>query len=222
MSFSPKFLALGMLSFCLALPNLSYANSSTDFSNSGGTLAGTNAGLSLSGSALIAVNGYGGGGLVTGDLGTVSFTTGALTGGTLQMGGTFAAGGSFTIDGNGTGGLPDGVLFSGSFSGPVTWTLATLANGTHNYTLTGVVTGTMGGSSVNGVSVQLTINTGKGYFNGSTTISGGDTTVEASVPEPSTLAMFGIGAFALAGTLRRKLLLTREVGKSAASLTERI
>jgi hypothetical protein len=209
MSFSPKFLALALLGFCLMLPKLSYANSGTDFSNSGGTLSGTNAGLSLTGSALIAVDGYNGGGLVTGDLGTVSFTTGALTGGSLQMGGTFAAGGTFAIDGNGTGGLPDGVLFSGTFSGPVSWTLTTLANGTHNYTLTGVVTGTMGGSSVNGVTVQLTINTGKGYFNGSTTISGGDTTVEASVPEPSTLALFGIGAIALAGKLRRKALATR-------------
>lgn len=206
MSYSPKFLAPALLAFCLMLPNLSYANSTTDFSNSGGTLSGTNAGLALSGSALIAVDGYNGGGLVTGDLGSVTFTTGALTGGSLQMGGTFAAGGTFAIDGNGTGGLPDGVLFSGSFSGPVTWTLTTLANGTHNYTLTGVVTGTMGGSSVNGVTVQLTINTGKGYFNGSTTISGGDTTVAGSVPEPSTLAMFGIGALALAGTLRRKVL----------------
>jgi hypothetical protein len=209
MNFSPKFLALALLGFCLMLPKLSYANSGTDFSNSGGTLSGTNAGLSLTGSALIAVDGYNGGGLVTGDLGTVSFTTGALTGGSLQMGGTFAAGGTFAIDGNGTGGLPDGVLFSGTFCGPVSWTLTTLANGTHNYTLTGVVTGTMGGSSVNGVTVQLTINTGKGYFNGSTTISGGDTTVEASVPEPSTLALFGIGAIALAGKLRRKALATR-------------
>lgn len=209
MSFSSKFLALALLGFCLMLPNLSYANSSTDFSNSGGTLSGTNAGLSLSGSALIAVDGYNGGGLVTGDLGTVSFTTGALTGGSLQMGGTFAAGGTFTIDGNGTGGLPDGVLFSGTFSGPVSWTLTTLANGTHNYTLTGVVTGTMGGSNVNGVTVQLTINTGKGYFNGSTTISGGDTTVETSVPEPSTLALFGAGTMFLAGTLRRKALAVR-------------
>jgi hypothetical protein len=59
--------------------------------------------------------------------------------------------------------------------------------------------------SVNGVTVQLTINTGKGFFNGSTTISGGDTTV-ASVPEPSTLALFGTGAFAFAGALRRKIL----------------
>jgi hypothetical protein len=64
----------------------------------------------------------------------------------------------------------------------------------------------MGGTSVNGVSVQLTINTGKGYFNGSTTISGGDTTVAAAVPEPSSLALLGTGALAFAGTLRRKIL----------------
>jgi hypothetical protein len=189
------------------LPNLSFATSNTDFSNGGGTLSGTNAGLSLTGSILNAVIGYNGGGLITGDLGTVSFTTGALSSGSLQMGGTFDSGGTFTIDGNGTGGLPNGVLFSGTFSGSVTWTLTTLANGTHNYTLTGVVTGTMGGASVNGVTVQLTINTGRGYFNGSTTISGGDTTVTGSVPESSTLALtlFGTGTIALAGVLRRRV-----------------
>ncbi len=207
MRLSGKFLlpALLLLS-CLMLPSSSFANSTTDFSNSGGTLSGTNAGLTLTGSTLIAVTGFNGGGIVTGNLGTVTFTTGALSGGSLQMGGNFAPGGTFTIDGNGSGGLPNGVLFSGTFSGTVSWTLTTLANGTHNYTLTGVVTGMMGGTSVNGVTVQLTINTGKGYFNGSTTISGGDTTVAASVPEPSTLALFGTGAFAFAGAIRRKIL----------------
>jgi hypothetical protein len=210
MRWSRKFLFAALLALsCMLLPSVSFATSGTDFSNSGGTLAGTNAGLSLTGSILIAVDGYNGGGLVTGDLGTVSFTTGALTSGSLQMGGTLASGGTFTIDGNGTGGLPNGVLFSGTFSGPVTWTLTTLANGTHNYTLTGVVTGTMSGSTVNGVSVQLTINTGRGFFNGSTTISGGDTTVAASVPEPSTLALFGGGTFALAGLLRRRAFALR-------------
>ena len=207
MSLSRKFLvAAPLLLLCLMLPSLSFATSSTDFSNSGGTLSGTSAGLSLTGSTLIAVIGFNGGGLVTGDLGTVSFSTGALSSGSLQMGGTFGSGGTFTIDGNGTGGLPNGVLFSGTFSGSVTWTLTTLANGTHNYTLTGVVTGTMGGASVNGVTVQLTINTGEGFFNGSTTISGGDTTVAGSVPEPSTLTIFGTGIFAVAGALRRKVL----------------
>jgi len=121
------------------------------------------------------------------------------------MGGTLAAGGMFEIDGNGTNGVANGVLFSGSFSGPSTWALTTLADGTHNYTLTGIVTGTMNGASVEAVTVQLTINTGKGFFDGSTLIAGGDTTTVSSVPEPSSLALFGTGAMGLLGMMRRKL-----------------
>jgi hypothetical protein len=187
----------------LALPMAAFANNSVDFTNSGGTLSGTSTGLSLTGSELIAVNGLGSLGLVTGDLGTLSFSTGALTSGSLQMGGTFAAGGSFVITGNGSG-VPNGTIFSGTFSGPVTWTLVTLANGTHNYTLTGTVSGSwMGGSGTySGATVQLTINTGKGFFNGSTTISSGDTNV--TVPEPGTLGLLGTGLIGLAGALRRK------------------
>src|ERR1700686_1865568 len=147
----------------LALPMAVFADSGVDYSNSGGTLAGTNSGLSLSGSVLIAVNGLNGGGLITGNnLGSVTFSTGALASGSLQMGGTFAAGGNFTITGNGTNGIPNGTIFTGTFNGPVTWTLVTLANGTHNYTMTGTVTGSLGTFSTNGVTVQLTINTGKG------------------------------------------------------------
>ncbi len=198
-----KILLLAVLA--LALPMAAFANSGVDFTNSGGTLSGTNSGLSLSGSALVAVNGLNGGGLITGsNLGSVSFTTGALTSGSLQMGGTFAAGGSFSITGNGSNGIPNGTLFTGTFSGPVTWQLITLANGTHNYILTGVLTGTTGtGFSTNGVTVQLTINTGKGFFNGSTTISSGDTNIV--VPEPGTLSLLGTGLIGLAGAVRRKL-----------------
>jgi hypothetical protein len=77
----------------LALPLAAFAGSSVDFTNSGGTLSGTNSGLTLGGSTLIAENGLGGG-LITGNnLGTLSFSTGALSSGSLQMGGTFAAGG---------------------------------------------------------------------------------------------------------------------------------
>jgi hypothetical protein len=206
--FSPKLVVVAVLvSACFLFASVAVASSTsaTDFSDSGGILSGSNAGLSLSGSTLISVTGYPGLGSTVGDLGTVTFTTGALSSGTLQMGGTFAAGGTFTIDGNGTGGLANGVLFSGTFSGPATWTLTTLANGTHNYTLTGVITGTMGSKTLDGVTVQLTINTGKGLFDGMTTIAGGNTSL-ASVPEPSTLAMMGAGLLSLAGVLRRRAL----------------
>ncbi len=189
----------------LALPLAAFASSGVDFTNSGGTLVGTSSGFSLSGSTLIAVNGLNSGGLITGsNLGSVTFATGALVSGSLQMGGTFASGGTFTITGNGTNGLPNGAIFTGTFSGPVTWTLVTLANGTHNYTLTGSLGGTTGGGfSTNGVAVQLTINTGKGLFNGSAQISSGDTNIV--VPELGTLGLLGTGLVGIAGLVRRKL-----------------
>ncbi len=189
----------------LALPMAVFADSSVDYTNSGGTLSGTSSGLSLSGSVLIAVNGLNGNGLITGNnLGSVSFQTGALTSGSLQNGGTFAGGGWFTITGNGTNGIPNGTLFTGTFTSPVTWMLVTLANGTHNYTLTGGLSGTTNtGMSTVGVTVQLTVNTGKGFFNGRTHISSGDTNIV--VPEPGSLSLLGTGLIGLAGVVRRKL-----------------
>jgi hypothetical protein len=190
----------------LALPMAAFANSGgVDFTNSGGTLNGSSAGMSLSGSVLIATNGLAGLGLVTGDLGGITFSTAGLASGNLQMGATFDAGGSFIVTGNGTGGIPNGQIFSGTFTGPVSWTLVTLANGTHNYMLSGSLSGTWyNGSTVYGATVQLTINTGKGFFNGTTEIASGDTNI-AAVPEPGSLTLLGTGLVGLAGLLRRKL-----------------
>jgi hypothetical protein len=190
----------------LSLPLAVFADNNVDFTNSRGTLSGTNSGLTLAGSTLIAVNGLGSG-LITGtDLGTLSFRTGNLSSGSLQMGGTLAAGGTFNITGNGTSGIPNGVIFSGTFTGPLTWTLVTLSNGTHNYTLTGSLVGTwQTGTTVNGATVQLTINTGRGFFNGKTNISSGDTNLVTTVPEPGTLGLLGTGLIGVASIVRLKL-----------------
>ncbi len=188
----------------LALPLAAFGDS-IDTTNSGGTLAGSTAGMTLTGSLLIAVNGFNGGGLILGNLGSVALSTGTLSGGSLEMGGTFNGGGSFVITSNGTSGLPSGTLFNGSFTGPVTWTLVTLGNGTHNYTLSGAVSGTwFNGRTVDGATAQLTINTGRGFFSGLTSISSGDTNIVTSVPEPGTLGLLGTGLVGIAGAMHRK------------------
>lgn len=195
-----------MALLAMALPLAAFAGS-VDFTNSAGVLSGSSAGLSLSGSELIAANGLNGLGLVTGGLGSVSFSTGALmAGGSLQTGGTFASGGTFTITGNGTDGIPNATIFKGSFTSPVTWTqMPPEPNGSHNYMLSGIITGTWwNGTTVSGATTQLTINTGKGFFNGSTNISSGDTNI-TTVPEPGTLGLLGTGLLGLAGVLHRKL-----------------
>src|SRR5260370_26982220 len=125
----------------LGLPLAVFANS-IDTTNSGGTLVGSTAGMTLSGSQLIAVKGLSSTVITGRSLGSVALSTGTLSGGSLQMGGKFNGGGSFVITSTGASGLPGGTLFNGSFTGPVTWALVTLSNGTHRYILSASVTGT--------------------------------------------------------------------------------
>jgi hypothetical protein len=204
-----KFAVRTLLALAL-LPALGFA-STIDFANQGGVLTGSTAGLVLSGSMLVGIDGAPPG-LITGNLGTVNFNTGQLVSGSLQMGGTFANDGNFLITGNGTDNIPNGVIFAGIFSGPVTFSLITLENGTHNYTMTGVLTGeTFNGIAVDGATIQLSVNTGTGFFDGSgTLLSSGNTTITGNgikevVPEPGSLSLMGTGIVALCGLVRRRL-----------------
>jgi PEP-CTERM motif len=183
-----------LMLLALALPAMTWASSSIDISNAGGTITGTSAGLSLMGSVLFKY-----GSTVGSNLGSVTFTTGAFISGDIMNGGTLAPGGTFTITGNGTNGVPNGVIFSGTFTNSPTWTITPEADGTHSYTLSGAIAG---GGKV-GATVQLTVNVGKGLFSGSADLSSGDTNL--SVPEPGTLGLLGTGLLGIGGLMRRKL-----------------
>jgi hypothetical protein len=189
-----KRVAILML-LALALPVATWASSSIDVVNVGGTLAGSSSGMTLSGSTLIKVDGISGT-----NLGTLQFSTGSLISGDLQNGGVFAGGGSFVITGNGSNGAPSGVIFNGSFTGNVTWT-HTMVGSNNFYTLSGSVAG----GGMQAATVQLTISTGTKPFSGSTSISSGDTNLVTVVPEPGTLGLLGTGLLGVAGLVRRKM-----------------
>lgn len=193
----------------LALPMAAWANSDFVFNNSGGKVTvGSGQSLWLSGSTLMSFTNLNGA-TTTGTLGTVSFGTGALISGSLGAGGSFAGGGSFTIAGNGSNGIPNGVVFAGSFNGPVTWTAifnssGQSGKGNWTYVLRGTVSGLINGSPATGGAVQFTFDVPNGKpFSKGVRLNSGTTTV--TVPEPGTLGLLGTGLLGLAGLLRYKL-----------------
>jgi hypothetical protein len=202
-----KTLLLAVLA--LALPTALFAGSSVDYTNLGGNLMGSTSGLTLSGSSssTLAILSSVGHAPVLGSLGTVSFGTGALETGSLALGGTFSSTHSwFTITGNGSNGLPNGVIFNGAFSSDINLAEYTLPDGTHTYVLSGRLDGMSGtGLREAGLTSQIVFNTGKGFFDGGSYVTSGDTSLAAVVPEPSSLGLLGTGLIGLAGVVRRKL-----------------
>ncbi len=143
---------------------------------------------------------------IQGSLGTVEFTTGTWNDSTWS----FDPGGSITITSNGTGGLPAGVLFSGSFTGAGTWTLVNYADGTSEWVFESQVSGTASPELLAVLGLPSDIS----QFTASITIKinavTGVGTVEfgsivSHTPEPGTLALLGVGLGGIALARMRRL-----------------
>jgi hypothetical protein len=159
------------------------------------------------------------------DLGWVSFSTGTLASGSLLGGGTFSSNGSsFIVTGFGQHGLPNGTIFSGSFYGPIYWTLVKQSGDHYTFDLSGGVTGMLyNGRTVEGATNQtISVNLGNpnlgNIHSGRSGFGGG-----LSTPEPGTLLLFSSGLTVMVGVMRRKfpgtLAVNRSTPQSAALRT---
>jgi hypothetical protein len=216
-----RMVGFAVLTLAMALPISAWADIIT--TNQGGTVAITGmsgtAGLGTIGTTTITSKGsqltqwMGPGGTQTERLGLINYATGALLSGSVSGGGTFAGGGYFDIIGDGKWaskitGTPCGTgcnLFTGSFNGPITWTLDSAGKQASFYTLTGYLTGTLwNGRAVTNAQTSQNISIlSKGQLNqGYGHITMGATGI--ATPEPGTLGLLGTGLLAVAGMFRRK------------------
>ena len=199
-----RVLVLALLALlALALPMAAWADG-IDLVNKFGTISISAGGITSTGSQLKQFNG-----IVAApghSLGSVSFSTGALIGGSIQTGGTFSdVGSSFVVTGKGPQVPHKGTIFSGAFVGPVSWTLVSQSGQSLTYTLSGAIQGTLwNGRFVTGTTTQTITSTNGQLTLGIGHIRVGNTSI--LTPEPGTLGLLGTGLVAIAGMLRRKFV----------------
>ena len=149
-------------------------------------------------------------------LGSVRFSTGALITGSILGGGYFSSvGSSYVVNGAGKYGQPKGTIFSGTFVGPITWTLVSHNGNTYVFDLFGSLNGTLyTGREITGTTSQ-TIDVNLGQWNrdqrGSVRRGGarfGSPLRTGS--EPGTLGLFAVGLLVVArGFLPKGMLSNR-------------
>ena len=186
----------------MALPMAAWADG-IDLVNKFGSISISNAGITSVGSQLKQFNGVSAS--PGHSLGTVSFSTGALTSGSILTGGTFSdVGSSFVVIGKGNEVPHKGTIFSGAFVGPISWTLVAQSGASLTYELSGTIQGTLwNGMFVTGTTTQTIHSTNGQIALGVGHIRFGQTHI--FTPEPGTLGLLGTGLLAIAGMLRRKL-----------------
>jgi hypothetical protein len=196
-----------LLGLCaLLLPMTAWADNIVGLTNQFGSVSLTDAGIVSTGSDITGFHRNWRKAPPGHVLGSISFSTGALIEGSILGGGIFSGtGSSFVATGKGKYGVPKGTIFSGSFVGPVDWTLVSHVGNDYVFDLAGNLSGMLyTGRLVTGTTSQtIYVNqTQQGHIHGGNTNLGSTAILWA---EPDTLVLSTTGLIVIIGTMRRKL-----------------